>query len=151
MKAKNQEHEEHVKKYLERVGTPLSRNINQQFDEQLTFGDKLADKMTSFAGSWRFISFCGIFLGFWVAMNLYLLSLPFDPFPFILLNLFLSTIAALQAPIIMMSQNRQSIKDRLQAEHDYQINLKAEAEVAELHRKVDEINEKLWDIREKLK
>lgn len=122
---------------------PLAKNVNDKFEEQLTLGDRLADKMTSFAGSWRFISICLFFLSSWILMNHYVFSVAFDPFPFILLNLFLSTIAALQAPIIMMSQNRQALKDRIRAEHDYQVNLKAEEEIAALHKKIDLITQKL--------
>jgi uncharacterized membrane protein len=85
----------------------------------------------------------------WIGTNIYLLSRPFDPFPFILLNLMLSTIAALQAPVIMMSQNRQAHKDRIRAEHDYQVNLKAEAEIAALHRKVDELDKILRSSKKK--
>ncbi len=122
---------------------PLAKNVNDKFEEQLTLGDKLADRMTSFAGSWHFISICVFFLFSWILVNVYVFSIPIDPFPFILLNLFLSTIAALQAPIIMMSQNRQALKDRIRAEHDYQVNLKAEAEIAALHKKIDVITQKL--------
>lgn len=137
------EHDEHIKDYLAAVPEPTAENINKKFEEQLTVGDKLADRMTSFAGSWPFIMMCLAFLIVWMLTNVYLLSRPFDPFPFILLNLMLSTIAALQAPIIMMSQNRQALKDRIRAEHDYMVNLKAEAEIAALHKKIDAIERKL--------
>jgi len=132
-----------VDSYLATVDEPIAKNINKKFEEQMTVGDRLADRMTAFAGSWRFIIICLSILSLWIAGNVYLFTLPFDPFPFILLNLVLSTIAALQAPIIMMSQNRQALKDRIRAEHDYNVNLKAEAEIAALHEKIDEITKKL--------
>jgi uncharacterized membrane protein len=123
----------------------LSRNINIEFDRQLTLGERLADKIAEFGGSWRFIlSFSGVFL-IWIAINsLALIWKPFDPFPFILLNLVLSCLAAIQAPIIMMSQNRQEAKDRLQSEHDYSINLKAELEIRHLHEKIDHLLMNQW-------
>lgn len=123
----------------------LAENINQEFDTQLTFGERLADRVASFGGSWTFIlSFGGVLVG-WIVMNsVQLLSRPFDPFPFILLNLVLSCLAALQAPVIMMSQNRQEAKDRLRAEHDYQVNLKAELEIRHLHAKLDQMLTHQW-------
>lgn len=121
----------------------IARDINQEFSGQLTFGQRVADRVASFGGSW---SFLGLFLGamaVWIGLNL---SRPaaFDPYPFILLNLVLSCIAAIQAPVIMMSQNRQSARDRLDARHDYEINLKAEMEVMALHAKVDELRDTQW-------
>jgi uncharacterized membrane protein len=109
--------------------------------EQTTLGQRWADRIAKFGGSWTFI---GIFLGimlFWIGANVYELTHPFDPYPFILLNLVLSCLAALQAPIIMMSQNRQNEKDRIQAEFDYNINRKAEAEIQMLHQKIDRLLE----------
>jgi CRP/FNR family cyclic AMP-dependent transcriptional regulator len=116
------------------------KNINEVIDEQMTFGEKVADLVARFGGSWIFIiSFCG-FLLLWMAVNTaYLLTSPPDPFPYIFLNLILSCIAALQAPVIMMSQNRQAIKDRLQADQDFQINIKAEFAIQQIHRKLDEL------------
>jgi CRP/FNR family cyclic AMP-dependent transcriptional regulator len=116
------------------------KNINEVIDEQMTFGEKIADLVARFGGSWVFIiSFCG-FLLLWMAVNTaYFLTSPPDPFPFIFLNLILSCIAALQAPVIMMSQNRQAIKDRLQADQDFQINIKAEFAIQQIHRKLDEL------------
>jgi CRP/FNR family cyclic AMP-dependent transcriptional regulator len=116
------------------------KNINEVIDEQMTFGEKIADLVARFGGSWIFIiSFCG-FLLLWMAVNTtYFLTSPPDPFPFIFLNLILSCIAALQAPVIMMSQNRQAIKDRLQADQDFQINIKAEFAIQQIHRKLDEL------------
>lgn len=116
----------------------LAKNINTEFDSNITTGQRIADKVASFGGSWKFIIiFAGIIFS-WVLINTFiLLKKPFDPYPFILLNLVLSCLAALQAPVIMMSQNRQSAKDRYQAEHDYQVNLKAELEIRHLHEKMD--------------
>ena len=110
-------------------------------DEQKTFGESLADQVASFGGSWTFIiSFC-VFLLLWAGANLWLLSQPFDPYPFIFLNLMLSMLAALQAPVIMMSQNRQAIKDRENAARDYEVNLKAEIEIMGLHEKLDRLRD----------
>ena len=116
------------------------KNINEVIDEQMTFGEKVADLVARFGGSWIFIiSFCG-FLLLWMAVNtVYFFTSPPDPFPYIFLNLILSCIAALQAPVIMMSQNRQAIKDRLQADQDVQINIKAEFAIQQIHRKLDEL------------
>src|SRR5436305_10166694 len=125
----------------------ISRNTNRQFDEKLTFGQRLADRVASFGGSWTFILiFCGI-LVFWVILNSFILirrGNAFDSYPYILLNLFLSMLAALQAPVIMMSQNRQASKDRLDAAHDYEVNLKAELEICGLHDKMDELLQQRW-------
>ena len=126
---------------------PISRDTNRDFSDQRTFGEKIADSVAAFGGSWTFIIiFCGILLA-WVIVNSYILANrgnAFDPYPYILLNLFLSMTAALQAPIIMMSQNRQAAKDRLDAAHDYEVNLKAELEILSLHEKIDELKEKKW-------
>src|SRR5215831_17291314 len=108
-----------------------ARNLNQVFDSDLTFGDRLADQVAAIGGSWAFI------IGFMLTVH------PFDPYPFIFLNLLLSMLAALQAPVIMMSQNRQAAKDRLAAALDYEVNVKAEAAIAELHDKVDRLAEVL--------
>jgi uncharacterized membrane protein len=123
----------------------LSKNINVEFDEQLTFGERMADRIAEFGGSWRFITIVGAVLLVWIAINSIVLILkPFDPYPFILLNLVLSCLAAIQAPIIMMSQNRQEDKDRLQSQHDYLVNLKAELEIRHLHDKVDHLINNQW-------
>ncbi len=123
----------------------LSRNINPEFDQTLTFGQRLADKVADFGGSWGFIMIFGGVLAIWIAINsIALIKRPFDPFPYILLNLFLSCIAAIQAPIIMMSQNRQEAKDRMRSEHDYQVNLKAEIEIRQLHLKMDQLINHSW-------
>jgi len=125
----------------------ISRNINREFDEKLTFGQRLADRVAAFGGSWTFILiFCFILLA-WVTLNSLILlhrGGVFDPYPYILLNLVLSMIAALQAPVIMMSQNRQAAKDRLDAAHDYEVNLKAELEIMLLHEKLDSLREQQW-------
>ncbi|MBM3236626.1 DUF1003 domain-containing protein [Candidatus Poribacteria bacterium] len=136
--------EEQVVKSLEEHEL-LSENINIEFEQQLTFGERLADKIAEFGGSWRFIIIFFVMLSLWIAINsLTLILKPFDPYPFILLNLILSCLASIQAPIIMMSQNRQEAKDRLRAEHDYRINLKAELEIRHLHEKIDHLLMHQW-------
>src|ERR1051326_1266019 len=128
----------------ELLRTQVSRNPNVEEQELLTFGQRIADKVASFGGSWTFILCFAAVLAVWVVINsTVLLSRHFDPYPYILLNLFLSMLAAVQAPVIMMSQNRQVAKDRLKSDLDYEVNLKAEMEVAHLHRKVDHIYERL--------
>ena len=128
----------------ELLRTRVARNLNEEEEEALTFGQRIADRVAAFGGSWTFIISFGVFLLIWIIINtVILLSKAFDPYPYILLNLFLSMLAALQAPVIMMSQNRQSAKDRLKADLDYEVNLKAELEVAQLHRKMDHLNERL--------
>lgn len=115
----------------------LSEKLLEFEDRNPPFTSRVADKVAGFGGSWKFILSFGLFMIMWILVNLYLLSKPFDPFPFILLNLLLSTLAAIQAPIIMMSQNRKEEKDRQRAINDYLVNLKAEIEVRNLHRKFD--------------
>ena len=123
----------------------LSRNTASEFETKLTFGDRLADRVASFGGSWHFIITFGVIIAVWIGINsIMLLRQPFDPYPFILLNLVLSCLAALQAPVIMMSQNRQESKDRLRSEHDYQVNLKAEIEIRQLHIKLDQLINHSW-------
>ena len=123
----------------------LSRNINLEFERRLTFGERVADKVAEVAGSWSFIIGFLVVISVWMLINvLVVVWKPFDPYPFILLNLVLSCIAALQAPIIMMSQNRQEARDRMRAEHDYQINLKAELEIRILHEKIDHLLMYQW-------
>jgi CRP/FNR family transcriptional regulator, cyclic AMP receptor protein len=127
----------------ELIRAGVARNLNEEEDEQMTFGERIADRVASFGGSWTFIMIFGTFLVSWIILNTVILAKkPIDAFPYILLNLFLSMIAALQAPVIMMSQNRQSIKDRLKADLDYKVNLRSELEVAELHRKLDHLTER---------
>ena len=124
----------------------VSTNVDRQFDEKLTFGQRLSDKIAEFGGSWRFIIIFLTIIFIWMFINVYLLvSKPFDPFPFILLNLVLSCIASIQAPVIMMSQNRQEVKDRLRGEYDYKINLKAELEIRQLHQKLDHLLMHQWE------
>ena len=118
----------------------ISRNVEQDIDKKLTFGQKLSDSIAKFGGSWRFIIFFMSFLVLWMIINvIFLTTRAFDPYPFILLNLILSCIAAIQAPVIMMSQNRQEEKDRMRSLHDYQVNLKAEVEIRLLHDKIDHL------------
>ncbi|WP_354308240.1 DUF1003 domain-containing protein [Sphingomonas trueperi] len=125
---------------LRRIGG-ASRDLNAVFDERLTFGERLADRVAAVGGSWGFIIGFGVFLGAWALVNTVVLAAhAFDPFPFIFLNLMLSMLAALQAPIIMMSQNRQAAKDRLEARLDYETNLRAEAQIEELHAKIDSLH-----------
>ena len=136
----------------ELLRTHVSRNANAEEAEMLTFGERVADRVASFGGSWTFIILSMAALSAWMFINVKFLARPFDPYPFILLNLVLSTMAAIQAPVIMMSQNRQASKDRLKSDLDYQVNLKAELEVAQLHHKMDrvyEIIQEHWAQREK--
>ena len=124
----------------------ISENVEKEFISNLTFGEKLSDLIASFGGSWKFIIIFGFILFFWISINAFvLLTKPFDPYPFILLNLLLSCLAAVQAPIIMMSQNRQEARDRNRAEQDYKINLKAELELRQLHQKVDHLLIQQWE------
>lgn len=124
----------------------LTADLRANLDEQLTFGQRLADKIATFGGSWTFLITFFSFLLIWIGINtVVLLTRPFDPFPFILLNLLLSCIAAIQAPVIMMSQNRQEAKDRILGEHEYQINLKAELEIRHLHEKIDHLMMQQWE------
>ncbi len=123
----------------------LSQNINAEFESKLTLGDRVADRVADFGGSWKFIILFGSIILVWIVINSLLLILrPFDPYPFILLNLLLSCLAAIQAPIIMMSQNRQEAKDRLRSEHDFKVNLKAELEVRYLNEKLDHLINHQW-------
>lgn len=123
----------------------VAENINSQFDRKLTLGERVADAVAEFGGSWTFIITFGSVLVVWIAVNtLAILSQPFDPFPYILLNLVLSCLAAIQAPVIMMSQNRQSAKDRLRSEHEYRVNLKAELEIQHINAKLDLLLTKQW-------
>jgi len=124
----------------------LSKNIETEFEQVWTFGERLADRIARFGGSWIFLIIFFSFLSVWVAMNsIVLFWRPVDPYPFILLNLVLSCLAAIQAPVIMMSQNRQEAKDRVRSQHDYQINLKAELEIRHLHEKVDHLLSHQWE------
>ena len=131
----------------------LSENIEEEIEGKLTLGQKLADKIAMFGGSWTFIISFFSFIIVWMGINVWALATkPFDPFPFILLNLILSCLASIQAPIIIMSQNRKEHKDRQRSEHDYKINLKAELEIKLLSEKIDHMivhqNKKLLEIQE---
>ena len=124
----------------------LTENIEKQFERKLTFGEHLSDKIAEFGGSWKFIITFGGVIVVWVVLNaVLLLDRGFDPYPFILLNLILSCLAALQAPVIMMSQNRAEARDRLRAENDYKVNLKAELEIRHLHEKIDHLLRKQYN------
>jgi uncharacterized membrane protein len=129
-------------------GVQISRNTNVEFEQTLTLGQRLADRIAAFGGSWPFILLFLTVLAAWIALNSVILphaGQAFDPYPYILLNLFLSMLAAIQAPIILMSQNRQVAKDRLDAAHDYEVNLKAELEIRALHEKLDTLREGQWE------
>ena len=118
----------------------LSSDIEKQFEKKLTFGERLSDRIAEFGGSWKFLITFGAVIVVWIGANAVLLATgAFDPYPFILLNLILSCLAAVQAPIIMMSQNRAEARDRLRGENDYKINLKAELEIRHLHEKLDHL------------
>jgi uncharacterized membrane protein len=121
----------------------VAENVNQQFERKMTFGERIADRVATFGGSWTFILIFVAVISVWMLVNS-AQKKPFDPYPFILLNLLLSCVAALQAPVIMMSQNRQAAKDRLQAEMDYKTNLAAEVEIRNIDAKVDELLVKHW-------
>jgi uncharacterized membrane protein len=118
----------------------VARDITQR---PQAFGDRIADQVAAFGGSWTFIMIAVAVIAAWMGINA-LLGKAFDPYPYILLNLVLSCLAALQAPIIMMSQNRQAAHDRLDAQHDYEVNVKAELEIVALHAKLDEIRDQKW-------
>ena len=123
----------------------VTDDVYEEIDEQESFGGRVADWLAGFAGSWRFIiAFCLLMLA-WMVLNVVLKDRAFDPFPFILLNLALSTLAGLQAPVILMAQNRQSTKDRAVAQNDYHVNLKNEVEIADLHRKIDTLSDALMN------
>jgi uncharacterized membrane protein len=124
----------------------LSSHTDEEYDSVLSFGERLSDQVAAFGGSWKFLITFACIMFVWILANsIMLLSKPFDPYPFILLNLILSCLAAVQAPVIMMSQNRQEAKDRLRASHDYQINLKAELEIRNLHQKLDHMLSHQWE------
>lgn len=125
----------------------ITRNTTTELDKNTTFGQRAADAVAAFGGSWTFIILFAVILIVWIILNSFILvkyNDTFDPYPYILLNLFLSMLAAIQAPIILMSQNRQAEKDRLNTEHDYEVNLKAELEIMMLHEKMDLLREKQW-------
>jgi CRP/FNR family cyclic AMP-dependent transcriptional regulator len=128
----------------EMVRAQTARNANVEDAEHLTFGGRVADRVAAFGGSWTFIIIFAVVLAGWIVINSWALATKsFDPYPYILMNLILSTLAAIQAPVIMMSQNRQASKDRLKADLEYEVNLRAELEIAHLHTKVDRIYEEM--------
>jgi uncharacterized membrane protein len=131
-----------VRKIAQRLH--LSKNINEVYEEGLTFGERAADLVAQFGGSWTFIFIFALLLVAWMSINTTALLRAFDPYPYILLNLVLSCLAAIQAPVILMSQKRQAEKDRLRAENDYEVNLKAEMEIQQLHEKLDELRMRSW-------
>ncbi len=139
----------HEKRILDYISNRknISHDTNREFREQETIGQRIADRVASFGGSWTFIIIFASILFVWILLNSFILIKSgdsFDPYPYILLNLMLSTVAAFQAPVILMSQNRQTAKDRLDAEHDYKVNLKAELEILSLHEKIDELRDEKW-------
>ncbi|MBV2209255.1 MAG: DUF1003 domain-containing protein [Thermomonas sp.] len=131
-----------VERFIARRG--VARNIEKEFREARSFGERVADRVAEVGGSWNFIITFGVLLVIWMVVNTFLLVKAFDPYPYILLNLVLSCLAAVQAPIIMMSQNRQAAIDRLNASNDYQVNVKAELEVLQIHAKIDRLREQDW-------
>lgn len=157
LKAEKKELNQLDKEVLDSMGENelLSHKLKNQKAAPLSLGDRIADRVASFGGSWGFIISFFIFLMIWMVINVIILAFgtrPFDPYPFILLNLILSTLASIQAPVIMMSQNRKEERDRQRAEDDYKINLKAELEIRMLHEKLDHMilrqNQRLVDIQE---
>jgi CRP/FNR family cyclic AMP-dependent transcriptional regulator len=137
-------HQFHASQQLVRLRA--SRNANEVIEEEYTFGERVADGVASFGGSWPFIILVGVLLVIYTSINIALRSRAWDPYPFILLNLFLSMLAAIQAPVIMMSQNRQDKKDRLRSELDFEVNRRAEAEIQNLSRKLNMMTDKLGDL-----
>ncbi|MDB5967371.1 MAG: rane protein [Polaromonas sp.] len=141
--------DERARKVVQHIAArkPIARNLAESLDEHPSFGLRAADAVARFGGSWTFVGlFAAVMLG-WVGLNALLLltrGQTFDPYPYILLNLFLSMLAAIQAPVILMSQNRQAQKDRITAEHDYEVNLKAELEIMLLHEKIDALRDLQW-------
>src|ERR1700734_93687 len=142
-------HQFHASQQLVRIRA--SRNANEVIEEKSTFGERIADDVASFGGSWPFIILVGVAFVIYTGINVVLRNKAWDPYPFILLNLFLSMLAALQAPVIMMSQNRQDKKDRLRSELDFEVNRRAEAEIQNLSRKLNLVTEKLCDMDDLLR
>jgi uncharacterized membrane protein len=142
-------HQFHASQQLVRIRA--TRNPNEVIEEKYTYGEHVADAVASFGGSWTFIITFGIVLVTYTAINIFLKGRAWDPYPFILLNLFLSMLAAIQAPVIMMSQNRQDKKDRLRSELDFDVNRRAEAEIQNLSRKLNLVTDKLGDLDDMLR
>jgi uncharacterized membrane protein len=136
----------------ELITSLASKNPNEEIEDDLSFGDRVSDKIAVFGGSWPFIFSFGGFMFLWISLNtIQAITQPFDEYPFILLNLMLSTVAAMQAPVIMMSQNRAQKKDRLKAELDYQVNVKSELMLQQLHKKMDRMmDEEVMEIRKEI-
>lgn len=122
----------------------IARNVIREFHETRTLGERVADRVAEVGGSWSFIISFLVVLVIWMVINSFFLLKAFDPYPYILLNLVLSCLAAIQAPIIMMSQNRQADADRVQAQHDYEVNIKSELEIMQVHEKIDRLREQDW-------
>jgi CRP/FNR family transcriptional regulator, cyclic AMP receptor protein len=139
----------HASQKLVRIRS--TRNVNELIEQEATFGDRLADEVARFGGSWAFIISFAVVLAVYTAINVFLRGKAWDPYPFILLNLFLSMLAAIQAPVIMMSQNRQDAKDRLRGELDYQVNRRAESEIQGLARKLNELGDQLENVEDLLR
>jgi uncharacterized membrane protein len=139
----------HASQQLVRIRA--SRNANEVIEEKYTFGERIADDVASFGGSWPFIILVGIAFVIYTGINVVLRNKAWDPYPFILLNLFLSMLAAIQAPVIMMSQNRQDKKDRLRSELDFEVNRRAEAEIQNLSRKLNLVTDKICDLDDMLR
>ena len=147
LKAEHGELTELDRQVAESIAThdTLAENTDEEFDDRRTLGERLSDHLASFGGSWTFIILFAAFLWVWIIFNLLVPEAErFDIYPFILLNLILSTLAAIQAPIIMMSQKRQEAKDRLRSQNDYRVNLKAELEIRHLHEKLDYLTSRQW-------
>ncbi|MCI9585025.1 MAG: DUF1003 domain-containing protein [Bacilli bacterium] len=135
------------------INNPISVDVDKQQEENTTFGEKMADKISAIAGSWFFIMLFVLFLILWIILNAFVLTEKVDPYPFILLNLVLSCISAIQAPIIMMSQNREAKKDSMRNQNDYIVDLKSELILEDLHRKLElllENQSKMLDLYEKI-
>jgi CRP/FNR family transcriptional regulator, cyclic AMP receptor protein len=142
-------HQFHASQQLVRLRA--SRNANEVIEEEYTFAERIADGVASFGGSWTFIILFGLVLAIYICINVVLKGRSWDPYPFILLNLFLSMLAAIQAPVIMMSQNRQDKKDRLRSELDFDVNRRAEAEIQNLSHKLNLVTDKLCDLDDVLR
>jgi CRP/FNR family transcriptional regulator, cyclic AMP receptor protein len=142
-------HQFHASQRL--VQLRASRNANELIDDEFTFGERIADAVATFGGSWSFIIIFAVILSVYTCINIALKHQAWDPYPFILLNLFLSMLAAIQAPVIMMSQNRQDKKDRVRSELDFDVNRRAEAEIQNLSRKLNLVTEKLCDVDDMLR
>ena len=155
LKQQNAEFSEMEKQVIESIAKNelLSKDLEEELSKDLTPGQRIADRIAGFGGSWTFILFFFFFLLLWMAVNVFVIvRKPFDPYPFILLNLMLSCLAAIQAPVIMMSQNRKEEKDRKRSQNDYKVNLKAELEIKLLHEKIDHMiihqNQRLLEIQQ---